>query len=111
MRKLPKQLNKNGFTYKLVNRHLNERTQRSVVLYSVHSQKTDQILSYETFIVPIRKKDVTTPTGTIVPAGERFPGNEEFGKSVKGDHCGGVNGKVNAYSKYNQLITYLIHKK
>lgn len=78
MRQLEETVRKNRFNYKLVERYTDQNTNKSCAIYSQHDDN-GSIIAYEVFIIPIRKKDMKTPSGIVVPAGEVFPGNEYFG--------------------------------
>jgi len=79
MTRLPDNLRKNRFDYKLY--HREEVEDRAIAVYAQYSG--DDVIAYEVFIVPIRKKDVLTPTKVLLPAGEVYPGNEYFGSLGK----------------------------
>ena len=73
--KLETTIRKNGFVYNQI-----ARTETA----AIYEQKQDgEIISYEVFKIQTTKKDYTFPNGTIVKAGtERFPSNEDFGKTA-----------------------------
>jgi len=81
---LESQLSKNGFIYNLIQRETLQDN-KSVAIYSQHTkdQPTTEVIAYEVFIIPLRKKDVMTPTKILLPAGEVYPGNEYFGSFAK----------------------------
>lgn len=109
MRQLEEVINKNGFTYHQVER-FDHPSERSVAIYSQHNKggtPGSLLYAYEVFIIPIRIKDLETPSGIIVPAGERFPGNEELASTVKGAVCSGPNAEKRAYEKAKELLKYL----
>lgn len=82
MRVLPDRISKNGYHYSLVQRWTNDTTQKSVAIYSQQEKGNERIIAWEVFIIPVNKKDSTTPTGYVIEAGEKFPSNEQFGKTV-----------------------------
>jgi hypothetical protein len=79
MNTLPNEVRKNRFDYKL---HRRETVKdRTVAIYKQYNQ--GDLCGLEVFIIPIRRKDVMTPTNVLLPAGEVFPGNEYFGSFAK----------------------------
>jgi len=95
MRQLESNIRKNRFDYKLVKR--DTVGDRSVAIYSQHD-KEGEMFALEVFIVPVRKKDVVTPTKVLLPAGETFPSNERFGIFAKS-----VYARTNP-TKANQVV-------
>lgn len=104
---LQKVLRKNGFTYKQVYRELHKASGRSIAIYSRHDTNDSPALDYEVFVIPIRKHDITTPSGIVIPAGEKFPGNEEFATTVK---AAAVDDLDTAYKRLNEFKKYLDDK-
>lgn len=84
MKQLPSQVRKNRYDYKLVKRTSDPFPCKNVAIYSQHD--TEGLVAYEVFIIPIRKKDIVTPSGIVAPAGEVFPGNETFGTNAYSIH-------------------------
>lgn len=111
MNRLKLKIGKNGFDYIQVKRFECEKSGRSVALYSMHPKNSDHIMGYESFIIPVRRKPITTPSGIVVPPGEKFPGNEEFGTTVKASHFGGSNALGRAQLYFEELKKYLADDK
>lgn len=87
MEKLPAQIKKNGFIYKLV-----KRTDQAA-MYSVNMNDQDGVrgqpkqlvvTGYEVFLIKVQKETtvhINKKYGpSVVPTKEKFPGNEDFGK-------------------------------
>ena len=112
MKKLSKRVSKNGYVYKQTQRYDCPVSGRSVIIYSMHTNDDEEkLIAHETFIIPIRKKPITTPSGIIVPQGEKFPGNQEFGTTVKGSNCGGIDSQTQILEEFEKLKKYLQNGK
>lgn len=114
MKKLDKAISKNGFLFKQVDRYDCPRSNRSVAMYSMHTKdQQSRLLAYEVFIVPVRKNPVITPSGIIVPPGEKYPGNEEFGTTVKAScFAGNLDDALqSARSEFQNFKQYLQNGK
>jgi hypothetical protein len=76
VRKLPETKTKNGCYYKLV-----KRTEH-VALYEQRYNPVGRIIGYEVFLIKIIPEHPNPFKGTIFPAHEKFPGNEDFGATA-----------------------------
>lgn len=73
--KLPHELRKNRFDYKLVKRT------KEVAIYSQHDDdKAKTIIAYEVFRITWKKG--AEINGLLIKAGEKFPGDGDFGKTA-----------------------------
>jgi len=104
---LQKTLRKNRFTYQQEYRELHAASGKSIAIYSRRDGEFTPALDYEVFIIPVRKHDITTPSGIVIPAGEKFPGNEEFATTVK---AAAVADLATAHKKLNEFKKYLDDK-
>lgn len=84
---LPSIIKKNGFVYKQLAKVTVTPT-KSVAIYTQHEKDSDDVIAYEVFIVPYRKKPILTPTKTWALQGEVFPSNERFGTFAKSIYVG-----------------------
>lgn len=55
---------------------------KCVCIFEVKKEGCEDVDSYEVFIPRVQKKDVEMPTGYISPAGEKYPGNNDFGRNA-----------------------------
>ena len=73
--KLQTTIRKNGFVYNQI-----ARTETTAIY---EQTQEGEIISYEVFKIQTTKKDYTFPNGTLIKSGtERFPSNEDFGKTA-----------------------------
>lgn len=87
---LPETINKNGFIYILVTRTPQK---------ALYMQTLDGILiGYEVFLIGIRGAQNSSLLGKLINATERFPSNENFGKTAWS-----FMDLQNALHKYNEL--------
>jgi hypothetical protein len=105
MRKLAKEIRKNGFDYELVERSDTVAIYKQVDNTLVHPK----IISFEVFIIKTREEGLIGDR--IIEAGEVFPSNESFGINAWTYSCVSENG-INyalkkAYRKYNNLNTQI----
>lgn len=116
MRQLDENVRKNGFDYSLIEREtVNDR---AVAIYGQYPKREEgnsdplHIIAYEVFVIPIRKKDVMTPTKVLLPAGEVFPGNEYFGTNAKSIHAGKnpESALIRAQEYYQQFKQHILHE-
>jgi hypothetical protein len=90
MKKLPLLISKNGFEYKLL-----RRTEKKA-LYAQSLGNT--LIGYEVFRIRIQQTRFSALLGAIQTSSEKFPGNENFGKSAWS-----YMDFQNALEKYNEL--------
>lgn len=74
IRTLPELIRKNGFTYKLITRT------REKAIYAQYCENV--LISYEVFQIRVRGAQFSPLLMKQIEAIERFPGNEDFGKTA-----------------------------
>lgn len=87
---LPETISKSGFCYNLVT-----RTPKK----AMYKQTYDNIpIAYEVFLIRIRGAHFSPLLGKSIYASERFPGNEDFGKTAWS-----IQNYQDALNKYNEF--------
>jgi hypothetical protein len=74
MVKLKSHYRKNGYDYYLV-----ARTETVAVYRQADGERT---VAYEVGHIKVQKEDATMADGSVIPAGERFWSNEDFGSTA-----------------------------
>ena len=74
MKKLSDIVSKNGFTYRML-----QRTEKKA-LYAQYYQNT--LIGFEVFLIRIRGAQFSYILNKTLPPAERFPGNEDFGRTA-----------------------------
>jgi len=75
---LPKEIRKNGKTYKQVKRVGNVALYDTYTLLGDKGKKKQQRTSCEVFVVRIQRETIA-PNGVVIPEKEKYPSNEDFG--------------------------------
>jgi hypothetical protein len=74
IKSLPEVIRKNGFTYFLVQRTLKK---------AIYRQAYDNVsIAFEVFEIRVRGVQYSSILGKSLPPAERFPSNEDFGKTA-----------------------------
>ena len=87
---LPETIRKNGYTYVLLRR----TTEKA--LYAQYHRNV--LIAFETFKIKVQQSRFSTLLHTIQPPCERFPGNEDFGRTAWT-----ITEYQKAVEKYNEL--------
>lgn len=97
MKRLEKQVRKNRFDYKQI---FCQPTADGKNVY-IYEQYSDEgvLIGHEVFVPRIQKNDIKAPTGYIIPAGEKFPGDREFGISAWS-----ITSRERAFDKAQELV-------
>lgn len=93
MKKLDKEIKKNGFTYKQI-----ERTPKTA-LYSQHT-KEGTLAGHEIFRVKTIKERIMF--GMVIPAHEKFPSDRDFGITA---WSVGIN-KTHALKRFKEITNF-----
>jgi len=97
---LPKEVRKNGKTYKQVKRVGNVALYDTYTLLGEKGKKMLHRTSREVFIVRIQRETIA-PNGVVIPEKEKYPSNEDFGR-----HAWSFPARSSsAEEKFNELIS------
>ena len=99
MKTLEKEIRKNGFDYKLV-----ERNETCAIYEQINNDDGEKYtVAFEVFKIKITKD--ATICGNQLIGGEVFPGNEDFGKTAFsfGTFGNRENALKKSYKKYEEL--------
>lgn len=106
MKKLEKNIKKNRFNYKLI-----ERCDKAAIYeqFAVDAvTKEVYTVAFEVFYIKISK--ATEINGRAILGGEKFPGNEDFGKTAWTIGVGSYGGRDNALIRANSYFKLLKEK-
>lgn len=99
MKKLEFHQRKNRFDYYRVARALCNDG-KIIYIYKQTENEGKTFVGYEVFVARIQKTDVTTPSNVVIPAGEKFAADRQFGETAWS-----TGPKIEAaFRKMNELI-------